>query len=417
MRILILSQYYAPEPIPKPAELAAALRAHGDDVTVITGFPNYPSGNLHDGYRLHLVQRETIDGVPILRTFEFPYHGRNVAGRFLNYVSFMLSAPIGALFAPEVDAMYVWHPPLTIGLAAWLIGRLRGIPVLYDVQDLWPESVVLSGVLRPGVIVSVLSMIERFVYRMADHLIVVTEGARQNVIAKGVPGEKVSVLPHWIDEKPFLSVDPAARQSVRAHHGWDGRFVLLFAGNLGLVQGLETIVRAAALLRDEAEVHFVFVGDGAHRAYLEELVRSLALERVVEFVARQPSHRMPAYMAAADALIVHLRASPLSNFIIPAKTLSYLASGTPIIMAMEGAAAELVERAGAGRSVPPDNPAALASTIREFLALASDDRAAMARRGPAYVSTHLNKDVVIPRYRALLERLVHSRDRGLARRT
>lgn len=417
MRILILSQYYAPEPIAKPVDLAQALRLCGDDVSVVTGFPNYPSGVLYPGYRLGLVQRAVLNGVPVVRTYEFPYHGKRFLGRFINYVSFMLSAPIGALFAPKVDALYAWHPPLTIGIASWLIAHMRGIPVLYDVQDLWPESVVLAGLLKPGLIVRMLSMLERFVYRQADHLIVVTEGARSSVIARGVPPEKVSVMPHWIDTTPFLSLDPTTRQSVRAKHNWDGRFVLLFAGNLGIVQGLDTILRAADLLRARPEMLFVFVGDGADKARLQELTKSLALGATVQFVDRQPAERMPAYMAAADALIVHLKASPLSKYVIPTKTPSYIASGTPIIMAMEGAAARLVEEAGAGRTVQPGDPAALASAIRELAGLSAEERTAMARRGPAYVSQHLSMDVVIPQYRALLEKIVRNARNVPARRS
>ena len=406
MRLLILSQYYKPEPIPKPAELAQALRQHGDDVTVITGFPEYPAGKLYDGYRLGIVRREEIDGVRVIRTFEYPYHGIRALGRFANYLSFMLSAPIGSLFAPKLDAIYVWHPPLTVGVSAWVVARLRGIPFVYDVQDIWPEAAVLAGVLKPGLLVRCLSALERFVYRQADHLLVVTDGARSNLISKGVPAEKISVMPHWFDLSLFQPQDAAVCNCLREQHGWGGKFVLLFAGNLGLVQGLETVIRAAELLRNETLIQFVFVGDGADKSRLQSLVKSLELTEQVQFVERQPMDRIPAYMAAADGLLVHLKWSELSNFVIPTKTLAYLASGKPIIMAMHGAAAQLLQDAGAGCVVPPDDPVELAAAVRKFVALPPEERAAMGSRGKDYLARNLSKDIIIPRYRAILERLV-----------
>ncbi len=412
MRVLILSQYYAPEPIPKISELAEALRAHGDEVVVVTGLPNYPSGDLYPGYRLRLVQREIVNDVCVTRTFEFPYHGTNVFGRIANYGSFMLTAPLGALFTRDIDVMYVFHPPLTIGVSAWIISWIRRIPMLYDVQDLWPESVVVSGLMKPGLIVRLLAILERFVYRRATHLFVVTEGARQNVIAKGVPPEKVSVMPHWIDDAPFHAVDHGAGRCIRDENGWAGKFVVLFAGNLGLVQGLETIVHAAALLAGNQQVKVVFVGDGANRAGLQKLAAQLNLREMVQFIDRQPSDRMPAYMAAADALVVHLKASPLSNLVIPTKTLAYLASGRPIIMAMEGAAARLVTDAGAGRVVPPDDPAAMAGAIQELMILGPEARDAIGRSGQDFARRTLSRNVVIPQYRARLQELSRvARDR------
>jgi colanic acid biosynthesis glycosyl transferase WcaI len=405
MRVLILSQYFAPEPISKPVDLAHALMREQDEVFVVTGFPNYPSGKLYPGYRLRPVKRESCDGVAVVRTFEFPYHGKSFFGRVLNYVSFMLSAPFGALLAPKADVMYVWHPPLTIGVAAWIISRMKGIPIVYDVQDLWPESAVLAGLLRPGFGVWVLSVLERFVYRKADHLIVVTEGARRVVASRGVPQDKVSVMPHWIDTEPYTNIGPDTRAIIRERHGWSGRFVLLFAGNLGIVQGLETILQAACLIRDRPEILFVFIGDGADRERLQELAEELQLERSVQFIDRQPAKVMPEFMAAADTLIVHLKASPLSSLAIPAKTAAYLASGTPVIFAVEGETARLVELSGAGLSIPSSNPEALADAVRNCVEMSPEARAALGLRGPSFVAMHLAMDVVIPRYRSLLEKV------------
>ena len=405
MRILILSQYCWPEPIPKPLELAQALEAAGSEVTILSGFPNYPSGKLYAGYKLALVRRDEIDSIRVIRTFEYPYHGVRAVGRFVNYLSFMLSAPFGSFFAPKLDVIYVWSPPLTVGVAAWIIARMRRIPFVYDVQDIWPEAAVLSGILKQGVLVKCLSALERFVYHRAGHLLVVTEGARTNLISKGVAPDKVTVMPHWFDDSPFRLHVGLRNGDLREKYGWMGKFVLLFAGNLGLVQGLETVIRAAEILRNDPNLCFVFLGDGADKARLQSLVKVLGLSDQVQFIERKPSARMPEFMAAADALLVHLKDSELSNYVIPSKTLAYLASGKPIIMAMRGAAADLVSEAKAGWIVAPDRPDELAAAVRRIILLPEEERAAVGSQGKAYLAKHLTKDVIIPRYLSLLEKL------------
>lgn len=405
MRVTILSQYYDPEPVPKAGEIARALRARGHETTVITGFPNYPSGRLYDGFRLRLIQRETCEGIPVVRTFEYPYHGKNIMGRLMNYSSFVFSAPLGAVFGPRPDVMYVWHPPLTVGVAAWLISRLRGIPFVYDVQDIWPESAVLSGLMKEGFLVRIMSWLERFVYRRAAHLIVVTEGARRNLVSKGVSPDKVTVMPHWVDESLFDESANERRESVRQELQWDDHFVVLFAGNLGLVQGLDSVVRAAAQLPASSRVLVVMMGDGSDRQRLIAMTRELYVSDRVRFVERQPMSRMPELMAAADSLLVHLRRSELSRYVIPTKTLAYLAAGRPILMAMEGAAADLVVEAGAGITIPPEQPEALATAMQAFSELTESERDAYARRGRMYLRANLSKDLVIGRYERLLRRV------------
>lgn len=404
MDVLILSQYYEPEPIPKPHDLAIALAAKGHRTHVITGFPNYPGGVLYGGYKLALFRRETIQEIPVLRTYEYPYHGRNIWKRMLNYGSFMLSAPLGCLRARRADVMYVWHPPLTIGVAAWLIARLRRIPFVYDVQDIWPESAVLSGLMSDGPLVRLMSRLERFVYRRADHILVVTEGARENLISKGVRPERVTAMPHWIDETLFAAADESLREQTRAEFGWTGRFVVLFAGNHGLVQGLTSVIEAAPLLRD-TNVRLAFVGDGSEKQRLVELAEKIAPAGIVEFIDFQPIERMPALMGAADALLVHLRRSELSKYVVPSKTMAYLAAGRPIVMAMEGAAAELIQSSGGGIVIPPEDPTRLVSTILELQAMSPEERQAMGARGTTYLRAHFSKSAIIERCEGILRRM------------
>ena len=406
MRVLILSQYYLPEPIPKPSELAASLVDSGDEVVVITGLPNYPSGRLYPGHRISILRRDRMEDIDVIRTFELPYHGRSALGRMANYISFMLSAPLGCLLAPKFDVIYVWHPPLTVGIAAWIIGRWRRVPFVYDVQDIWPEAAVLSGILKEGWVTKFLTRVEKFVYKRAEHLITVTEGARLNLIGKGVDPARVSALPHWFESSKLVSFEPKTRAQVRASFGWTEKFVFLFAGNLGLVQGLDVIVQAALQLRMDQRIRFVFIGDGADRDRLQSMVKRFSLVESVQFVDRQPIEQMGGFYEAADALLVHLKWSELSAYVIPSKTMAYLASGKPIVMAMRGAAADLVSQAEAGIVVSPDLPDELAGAIQRMVALTADERAEMGRRGRTFLQENLSREVVAPRYLHILRTAV-----------
>ncbi len=407
MRVLILSQYYAPEPIPKPAELAEHLRARGHAVWVLTGLPSYPEGRLYAGYRPALWRRERISGVEVLRTFEFPYHGPLKLGRVLNYASFMTSAVAACALLPDVDVIYVYHPPLTTGLAARALSRLKRAPFVYDVQDIWPEGAVASGFLREGRLTRALSRLERFVYNGAGHLLTVSEGARANLLSKGVPAERVSVMPHWVDAQAFAAGDLDG-QELRRRLGWEGDFVLLFAGNLGLVQGLDTAILAMERFGPDEKVRLVLVGSGADRERLLGLAEARRLGRRVQFVERLPQTDMPPLLAAADALLVHLKRSPFASLSLPTKTLAYLAAGRPIVMAVEGAAAELLARAGAGVLARPEDPDDLAAAVRRLRALSDVERRALGASGQRYVRTHLSREHVLARYEALLARVARS---------
>jgi glycosyltransferase involved in cell wall biosynthesis len=216
----------------------------------------------------------------------------------------------------------------------------------------------------------------------------------------------VTVLPHWIEEKEFVLPDrDAARARVREQFGWGTKFVVMFAGNIGLVQGLDTVVEAARLLANEDELLIAIVGDGADKERLVSMAREKNVGARLQFIERQPAENMPALMAGADALLVHLRNSELSNWVVPSKTLAYLASGKPIVMAMQGAAADLTQEAGAGVLVEPENAPALADALRKLANASDEERESMGRRGRDYLERNLAKEVVISRYEELLKRV------------
>jgi glycosyltransferase involved in cell wall biosynthesis len=406
MHVLILSQYFDPEPIRKPIELANELHQLGHKVSVITGLPNYPSGNLYPGYKIRFLNTTLENGIDITRTYEYPYHGKSALGRIINYISFMISAPFGLFRIRDIDVIYVWHPPLTVGIAAWLISLISGAPFVYDVQDIWPESVVVSGLVKSEKLINIMKMIERFVYRRAKSLIVVTKGARDNLIGKGVNEGKIKILPHITDDEIFKTINQSEVSKIRDRYNLNGKFVYMFAGNLGTVQGLDTIISAADLLRSEEQIVFIFVGDGSDGPRLKELTRSQNLEKKVIFIEQQPIEKIPTYLASSDVLFVHLKLSPLSNFVIPYKITAYLAVGKPVLMATGGAAGELIEEIGAGISIEPGDPYGMAQAIKDLSTKQKDVIKKMGEVGRNYFQSHLAKDVVIPMYEQVLKNVV-----------
>jgi glycosyltransferase involved in cell wall biosynthesis len=269
---------------------------------------------------------------------------------------------------------------------------------VYDVQDLWPESALASGLMRPGLLVDAMHRLADWVYARAHRILVVSRAAAGMLERRGVAAEKILVAPHWIDAGAF---GPSPVRDVRREYGWNGRFVVMFAGNLGMVQGLETVIDAAALLRDRADTEFVFVGDGSDRERLERTAADRGLSNV-RFVGRHPASEMPAFLGSADALLVHLRNSDIADHAIPTKILAYLAAARPIVCAMRGPAAELVNEAGAGLTTPPGDAAALAGAIRQLQSMPSQDRDRMGRNGRDYVRSHLDRSRVVDLYEDVL---------------
>lgn len=406
IRILLLSIYHDPEPIPKTGELARALQQRGHQVTVVTAFPHYPSGELYDGYRLAPWRWELRNGVRVLRTYIYPYHGHRSVLRMVNYLSWMLSSIQAAWLTPRCDVIYVWHPPLTVGVSAWIISKLKRAPFVYDVQDLWPESALASGLMRPGRLVDLLYALARWVYRRAPRLLVVSDEAAAHVRDMGAAPSKITVAPHWIDLADF---DRQPTRNVREEFGWGSKFVVMFAGNLGLVQGLETVIESAALLSTTApNVQVVLVGDGVDRARLESLVAQHRLANVA-FAGRHPASDMPGFFAAADALLVHLRKSDIADHAIPTKILAYMAAGRPVLCGTGGASANLVRAARCGIVTPPGDAAAMADGIRQLAAADPAERARLGTNARAYLSEHFDKQRIIDRYEKILLDLAGAR--------
>lgn len=403
MRVLILTQYYEPEPAFKFADLARGLVARGHSVQVITGFPCYPHGKTYDGYRQTLRYEEVCDGVHVTRIPQWPDHSRSTLRRMLYYFSFMLSAAIiGLLSARKADVLLVYQSAMPTGLAAWWISRLRRIPYVLDVVDLWPEAVSASGMLQNRFAKWAISRAMRFIYRGASAVNVITEGYRKNLLALGVAGAKLSVIHCWPTKGRF---DPVPRDKTFGKaNGLHERFSIVYAGAIGPAQNLRTLLDAAELLRDLSEVQFLVIGDGLELAELVEKSKALGQQNV-RFLGRRSPEEVQQWYAWADVLLVHLKPNAMSCVSIPSKTFAYMASGRPLIMAVEGEAAELVEGHGCGITTTPSDPSELAEAIQRLSKQPEAERKAMGHAATrAYLANYCS-DVQVAKFERLLQQI------------
>ena len=399
MRILLLSQWYDPEPADKIGGLARGLVALGHTVTVLTGFPNYPSGRLYPGYRLRWRQWESCEGVRVLRLPLYPSHDRSALRRAANYASFALSASVlGPVLAGPADVLWVYHPPLTVGVPAMWLAALRRMPFIYEVQDMWPETLAATGMLNSAWVSGLIGGLARFIYRRAAAITVISPGFKGNLVAKGLPVEKIHVIPNGADEAVYRPVPPD--EGLACQHGLAGRFNVIFAGNMGAAQALEHVLAAAEQLGDLPAVQFVFIGDGVEEAALRQGAADRGLTNV-RFIGRQPAEQMPHFLALADAVLMHLKRHPLFAITIPSKLAAYLACGRPIVCAMEGDTADLVRGAGAGLVCPPEDPQALADAVRALHAMPAAQRAALGEAGRKEFMEHFATSQIIGRYETL----------------
>jgi colanic acid biosynthesis glycosyl transferase WcaI len=404
MQMLFLSQYYSPEPGIKSPLLAQDLAARGHQVTVITGFPNYPAGKLYPGYCQSWRQWEQDGDVRVLRLPLYPDHSRSGVRRALNYLSFAASASIlGPILCGPSDVMWVYHPPLTVGIPAWWIGLLRRVPFIYEIQDMWPETVLSTEMMAPGVATELLKRLGKLIYDRANAITVISPGFQRNLIDKGVPAEKIHVIPNWADEELYRPVPPD--ESLAEEHDMAGRFNIVYGGNLGAAQAMQNVLAAAALLRDLPQIQFVLIGDGLDAADLRREAAERRLDNV-RFIGQQPAEQMPHFFALADVLLTHLKRDPLFEITIPSKTLAYMACGRPILAAVAGDAADVVRDAGAGMVCPPEDPIALARAVRALVALPTAERERMGQAGRQTFLEHYTRAVLVDRYEELFRVVV-----------
>ncbi|HWY57418.1 MAG TPA: glycosyltransferase family 4 protein [Terriglobales bacterium] len=369
MKILYVSQYFPPEmgaPAGRAAELSRLWADDGHEVTVLTGFPNHPTGVVPQEYRrkLHrLVLHETYHGVEVVRTWLLPFPNRKAYERMFNYSSFCISSATTGAFLEKPDVVIASSPQLLVGLSGWWLARYNGVPFVFEVRDLWPESLAAVGVSsQKSALHRSLAKIAGFLYRSCDRLVVVTPVFKEYLVERWqVPEEKVFVVENGVETSVFSRLVPNI--AIRRELGAEERFVVSYIGTLGAAHGLETLLEAAAHLRESApNILFVVVGEGAEKARIVSLARSRGLTNL-RFVDQQPREKIPVYIAASDVCLVLLKRAELFKTVLPTKMLEFMSCARPVILGVDGHARKVMERANAGIFIAPEDPAALAEAV------------------------------------------------------
>lgn len=406
MRVLILTQYFWPETF-RINEVVLSLRDAGADVVVLTGKPNYPDGDFYDGYTAWGTTRESYDGIPVYRVPMAPRGHGSALGLALNYSSFAAS---GSLFGPwllrdeRIDVILVYGiSPILQGIAAIAVKAFKRAPVALWVQDLWPQSLEATGFVRDRRLLKAVEWVVRGIYRFSD-LLLVQSPAFVEPVAALARADKIHYHPNP-GELALQTPSAGAASQVRFDAGC---FNVVFAGNLGTAQAVETIVEAATRLAEQPRIRFVLVGSGSRRDWIRAEVARRRLSNV-ELPGRFSPEAMPAILEGASALLVTLARSEIFALTVPSKVQAYLAAGKPIVAALDGEGARLVEAAGAGLRVPAEDPVALADAVLRLATLPRTELQSMGRSGRTYYASHFAPDLLAHRLLALFDEAVRAR--------
>ena len=410
MRILYVSQYFPPEmgaPAARVYELAKHWVEAGCQVTVLTGFPNHPTGCVPKEYQRkmwRLSMQERVEGIQVIRTWLYPSPNRRPVERILGYTSFCVSACLRGLLLARPDFVIGTSPQLLVGLAGWWISRWKRCPFLFEVRDLWPESLLASGIGRESsLLIRALEGLTRFLYRSCDQIVVVTDALKQNLIVKrGLPEERIEVVENGVEADMFHpEIDVS---SFRRSQDLEGRFVVSYIGTLGYAHGLGVILEAAERLEERCpQVLFLLVGEGAAKKDLQQRAEKGKLTNI-RFLDQQPRETIPLFVNAADVCLVLLRKAELFSTVLPSKMLEVMACGRPVVLGVDGQARKILDQAQAGLFIKPEDPEALAQAVID---LYRDPviRSRLGENGRRFVVKHYSREQKAQHYLRILESL------------
>lgn len=401
MRIAFFTHYYPPEvnaPASRTSEHSREWARRGHEVTVVTCVPNHPSGKIYPGYKNKLFQTELIDGVKVVRLWTFVAANERFLFRTMNYVIYSIAATVALPFLPKADVIVTTSPQFFCGLVGFTARLVKRAPWVLEIRDLWPESIVTVGAMKKGAAIRLLEAIEAFAYREADRIVSVTESFVPHIEARG-GAKKIEIIKNGVDLSLFSGA--ASGDEIKRRFNLEGRFVAAYVGTHGMAHGLDTILDAAALLKNDPRIGFLLVGDGAERCRLQERAKRMKLDNV-RVVGQLPKSDMPAVWAATDASLILLRNSDAFKKVIPSKMFEAMAMARPIVLGVEGEAKDLLEKANAGMAAPPESAEDLAAAVSK---LAGD--AELCRRfgqnGLTHVREHFDRSKLALRYLELLD--------------
>lgn len=405
--ILFLTHYFSPEgnaPASRVHEMCKRWVREGRRVTVITCAPNVPDGRVYEGYRNRLTQTEIIDGIRVIRVWTFIAANKGTVLRMVNYVSYMFSAALRALFLERPDVIIATSPQLFCGWAGVITSWTRFRPLILEMRDLWAESIVTLTSVTPGPLLRALEWLEFRMYGCAPNIVTVGEGYTRQLVERGVPAERITIITNGVDRELFA---PRPRDlELATRLGVEGRFVCSYIGTVGMASGLEVVVRAGLKLRNRGrrDIVFLVVGDGATRESLQARVAQLGLDNVI-LTGREPKALIPAYLSISDCSLVHLRRAPLYTTVLPSKIFEAAYMKRPIVLGVEGEAARVVTASGGGICIEPDNDDQLIDAVERL----ADDPALRERLGQAghdYVVLHYDRDRLAGDYLDLIDRVL-----------
>ncbi len=403
MKILLLTKYFPPEPgagSTRAYEHAKRWQKLGADVTVITCFPHYPDGIIPEKYKGHTLFEEEMNGIKILRTFTYAAPNKGKVKRSLGYFSFMFSSVLqSAVKTGKFDLLVASSPPITVGISGMILAMFKRIPFVFEVRDLWPESIVQLGQITNKAVIKILEFLEVLMYKRAAAIIGVSDPFVEIINAKGISKDKIKIIKNGVDLSLFtpLEYDKKLAEELNL----TGKFVVAYFGTFGLAHALDKVLLAAYKLKDNAKIHFLLIGDGAEREKLNRMKKEFQLTNV-SILPMIKKSELKKYYSISDLMLVPLRNLPLFDSALPSKMFEIMAMKKPILTTVKGEAQKLVENAETGKYAEPENPEAMAEAIKEIY-LNRDWLKIAAANGRNYVENHFDRDKLAADYFLLLK--------------
>lgn len=391
MQILFLTDNFPPEtnaPASRTFEHTKRWVRSGAHVRVLTTAPNFPTGKLFPGHRNSIFRREEFDGVETIRVWTYITANQGFVRRTLDYMSFMVTGFVAGLFLRRIDVIICTSPQFFTACAAYLLSRFKRRPFVFELRDLWPDSILAVGAMRESFAIRALRRLEYFLYRKAALIVSVTKSFKTVLESNGIPPDKIVVIPNGADLAAFEPGEKPAQLVER--HSLQGKFVAAYIGTLGMAHGLDTILRTAERLRSDERIAFLLVGDGAERERLEAKARDLQLGNVI-FAGPVGKEEVKQYWRLCDAALVLLKDRPVFRHVLPSKIFEAMATARPIVLGVLGESASVLEAARGGIVIPPEDPKALAEALQR-LASSPQLAAEMGARGRRYVEREFDRD-------------------------
>ena len=404
MNILIVSQYFYPEPF-RINDLAHEFKKRGHNLTILTGIPNYPDGKYYEGYGVFKKNREDYKGFKIFRS---PLISRGSGSSFrlsVNYISFIFGSIFTSFFLlnKKFDIIFVFEPsPITVCLPAIFIKKIKKIPICFWVLDLWPESVKSAGNLKSGIILKFLNSLVKYIYTNSDKILVSSEGFIKSIVEKGVNKKKINFLPQWA-ENVFKPVKPDKND---LNFIPKNSFKIMFAGNIGAAQDFPSIIKAAIILKNNKKVQWIILGGGRKENWVKSEIKKHNLENCFHLIGRYPLDRMPRFYAQADCLFFSLKKDYIFSITIPAKVQTYLACAKPILAMIDGEASKIIDDAKAGLTCPSESPELLAKNIEKYMTFNQLELNEFGKNALNYSTNQFERTMLIDRIEDIFYKII-----------